>query len=102
MGHPKPEPARLTVAQLAELQSDADGFRGRFVFVVGHECDDCDGIDNALIFEAHDNDLAGCAGWHTIIDDLDIGCADDHEAGEALARMLNATAPLLSMLKRES
>jgi hypothetical protein len=88
MGHPKPEPARLTVAQLAELQSDADGWRGVFRYADTFTDDDGDERFGALVF-----DLEG--GEQTVI----IAGPLDEEPGESLARMLNATGPLLSMLK---
>jgi hypothetical protein len=91
MGHPKPAPARLTVEQVAELQRDADGWRGVFRYADTFTDDDGDVRFGVLVF-----DLEGGDQTVIITDHL------DDEPGESLARMLNATGPLLAMLKRES
>lgn len=97
MGHPEPEPERLTIAQLAELQGDVDGCRGgRFAFVVDHRCSHCDsdgGIQNALVFIGEDWSDDCCDGWY------DIGNHMEAHVAEPIARILNAAPSLLAMLK---
>jgi hypothetical protein len=88
MGHPKSTPVPLTVVELAELQRDADGWRGVFRYADTFTDDDGEIRFGVLVF-----DLEG--GDQTVI----IADRLDEEPGESLARMLNATGPLLSMLK---
>lgn len=97
MGHPDPDPPRLTLAQLAELQRDVDGTcGGLYVFVVSHRCSHCDddgGIDDALVFIGEEASGDCCEEWY------DIGTRMEQHVGEPLARILNAAPALLGTIK---
>lgn len=76
----------LDIKALAELQRDVDGWPGEFRYADRHSDDDGDLRFGALLYDNGEDVF--------IIGDT----LDDH-VGESLARMLNATGPLLAMLK---
>lgn len=88
----------MTEDELTTLRGDVDGWRGRFIYGDKHRCgvhSDASGYDAALVFERN-GDVDSCEDWYMVGDRLDA------DVGESLARMLNATRPLLAQVARLS